>query len=106
MNASTPDDQPGGAPTTEVLDPDLHLSASYALDQTMVRRLTGQLVATGEESLPAISPINGQPLGYIPQSTEADWRPWRPTPCTMKCAPGRAVLLIRCTPLFTSTPST
>jgi|tagenome__1003787_1003787.scaffolds.fasta_scaffold20988967_2 succinate-semialdehyde dehydrogenase/glutarate-semialdehyde dehydrogenase len=72
MNAPTPDDQPGGAPTTEVLDPDLHLSASYALDQTMVRRLTGQLVATGDESLPAISPINGQPLGYIPQSTPGD----------------------------------
>src|SRR3954467_10640774 len=72
MNAPTPDDQPGGSPTTEVLDPDLHLSASYALDQTMVRRLTAQLVATGAESLPAVSPINGQPLGYIPQSTPAD----------------------------------
>src|SRR4051794_15596402 len=69
MNA--PDDQ-AGAPTTEVLDPDLHLSASYALDQTMVRGLTAQLVATGEESAPAVSPINGQPLGYVPQSTPAD----------------------------------
>ena len=71
MNAPHDPDQPSGA-TAEVLDPDLHPEASYALDQTLVRRLTGQLVASSGETKLSISPINGQPLGHVPQSTAGD----------------------------------
>ena len=72
MNASPePVDQPG-ATATDLLDPDHDPAASYALDQATVRRLTAQLVATGSESKQSVSPINGQPLGHVPQSTEED----------------------------------
>lgn len=70
MNAPEPND-PHGA-TTDLLDPDHDPGASYALEPGDVRRLTGLLRATGSETKRAISPINGQPLGDIPQSTEAD----------------------------------
>src|SRR6059058_6251365 len=66
MNPSEPSD------LTTLLDPETDPSASYALDQAMVRRLTALLVASGEESKPAVSPVNGQPLGYVPQSTADD----------------------------------
>jgi acyl-CoA reductase-like NAD-dependent aldehyde dehydrogenase len=62
----------GGAATSELLDPDEHPAAAYALDPARVRRLTALLVATGEETRPSVSPVNGQPLGHIPQSTTAD----------------------------------
>ncbi len=61
-----------GSAATEILDPDHHVSASYAMDQSVVRRLTGQLCATGCEAKRAVSPVNGQPLGDIPQSTADD----------------------------------
>ncbi len=60
-------------PTTpDVLDPETDLTASYALDQRLVRRLTGLLHATSGESKRAVSPVNGQPLGDVPKSTTAD----------------------------------
>jgi succinate-semialdehyde dehydrogenase / glutarate-semialdehyde dehydrogenase len=61
-----------GSAAPELLDPDHDPAASYALDQAHVRRLTGLLTASGEELKPSVSPVNGQPLGYIPQSTAAD----------------------------------
>jgi succinate-semialdehyde dehydrogenase/glutarate-semialdehyde dehydrogenase len=60
-------------PTTpDVLDPETDPSASYALDPQLVRRLTSQLRATSGESKRAVSPVNGQPLGDVPQSTTSD----------------------------------
>ncbi len=73
MNATPEPADPGGAAAAaEILDPDHDPQASYAIDQTMVRRLTGLLTASSGESVKAVSPITGQPLGYIPQSTAAD----------------------------------
>ena len=56
----------------DLLDPETDPSASYALDQRLVRRLTGLLAATKGETKRAVSPVNGQPLGDVPQSTTAD----------------------------------
>jgi acyl-CoA reductase-like NAD-dependent aldehyde dehydrogenase len=64
--------EPFDASTDTLLDPETDPSASWALDQTRVRRLTGLLRATSGESVRAISPINGQPLGDVPQSTTVD----------------------------------
>ena len=78
MNVSPePADQPGsgagaGSAAADILDPDHDPQASYAIDQAMVRRLTGLVTATSGESVKSVSPITGQPLGYIPQSTAAD----------------------------------
>jgi succinate-semialdehyde dehydrogenase / glutarate-semialdehyde dehydrogenase len=69
MNAPEPFESSAG---TTLLDPETDPTASWALDQGLVRRLTGLLRATSGESARAISPINGQPLGDIPQSTTAD----------------------------------
>ncbi len=65
-----PDPEATGIP--EVRDPDTDPTASYALDQSRVRALTSLIVATSGETKPAISPLNGQPLGHVPQSTPAD----------------------------------
>jgi succinate-semialdehyde dehydrogenase/glutarate-semialdehyde dehydrogenase len=72
QSPSDPVGMPGSAATAEVRDPDLDPTASYALDQGRVRTLTDFIVATSGDSKPAVSPINGQPLGYVPQSTPAD----------------------------------
>src|SRR5689334_11723818 len=69
MNAPEPSKASAG---TTLLDPETDPSASWALDQGLVRRLTGLLRATSGESVRAISPINGQPLGDVPQSSTAD----------------------------------
>src|SRR5689334_10996388 len=68
MNAPDPHD----GVTAELRDPDHDPRASLALEPDYVRRLTGLLRATSGETKPAISPINGQPLGDIPQSSERD----------------------------------
>jgi acyl-CoA reductase-like NAD-dependent aldehyde dehydrogenase len=54
------------------LDPEHVLSATYALDQTLVRGLTDRLVATSGHSSMLVAPATGQPLGSIPSSTPAD----------------------------------
>ena len=69
MNVPEPLD-PGATDT--LLDPETDPSASWALDQGLVRRLTGLLRATSGEAVRAVSPLNGQPLGDIPQSTTSD----------------------------------
>jgi succinate-semialdehyde dehydrogenase / glutarate-semialdehyde dehydrogenase len=68
MSAPDPDE----AAALDVRDPDHDPSASYALDPARVRRLTGLVLATSGESKRAVSPINGQPLGDVPQSSEDD----------------------------------
>ena len=53
-------------------DPEHDPTASYALDQAYARTLTSRVVSTSGESVPTYSPITGQPLARIPQSSEAD----------------------------------
>ena len=45
------------------LDPEHVLAATYALDQSYVRGLTDQLVATSGTSSRLLAPATGQPLG-------------------------------------------
>jgi acyl-CoA reductase-like NAD-dependent aldehyde dehydrogenase len=53
-------------------DPEHDPTASYALDPAYARELTKRVVSTTGETVPSYSPISGQPLGMIPQSSEAD----------------------------------
>ena len=55
-------------------DPEHDPTASYALDPAYARALTNRVVSTTGQTVPAYSPITGQPLGMIPQSSEADVR--------------------------------
>ncbi len=68
MNSPDPD----GAAALDVRDPDHDPTASYALDPARVRQLTGLVRSTSGESKRSVSPVNGQPLGDIPQSSEDD----------------------------------
>ncbi len=63
---------PAGLGTDDLRDPGHDLTASYALEPSYVRALTDRVLATSGEALTAHCPFNGQPLGAIPQSTEAD----------------------------------
>ncbi len=53
-------------------DPEHDPTASYALDPAYVRSLTSRVVSTTGRSVPTYTPITGQPLAMIPQSSEAD----------------------------------
>ena len=53
-------------------DPEHDPTASYALDPAYVRSLTGRVVSTTGEAVPTYTPITGQPLAMIPQSSEGD----------------------------------
>ena len=53
-------------------DPEHNIEGSYALDPQYVASLTDQLLATSGNVVPSVSPINGQPLGVIPQSSIDD----------------------------------
>src|ERR1700712_1943601 len=55
-------------------DPEHDPTASYALDPAYGRALTHRVVSTSGTSVPSYSPITGQPLAMIPQSSEADVR--------------------------------
>jgi succinate-semialdehyde dehydrogenase/glutarate-semialdehyde dehydrogenase len=55
-----------------VRDPQLDLTASYALDPAYVRALTQRVVSTSGTSEPTYCPFNAQPLGAVPQSSTAD----------------------------------
>ncbi len=70
MNAPEPTGTSGTA--TDVLDPDLDPAASYAVDQATVRRLTARLRATSGRTRRTTTPLTGQPLGDIPQSSPDD----------------------------------
>ena len=59
-------------PDPSVKDPSTDPTASYALEPAVVQALTDRLIATSGESVPTTCPFNGQPIGSIPQSTEAD----------------------------------
>ncbi len=60
------------APPTDLRDPSSDPSASYALEPSFVRGLTDRLLATSGSSVATYCPLNGQPLGSIPQSGAAD----------------------------------
>ena len=71
MNAEP--DPRSAAPLADGLrDPSTDPTASYALEPEFVRGLTDRLLATGATSVPTYSPVNGQPLGTVPQSTAGD----------------------------------
>jgi succinate-semialdehyde dehydrogenase/glutarate-semialdehyde dehydrogenase len=53
-------------------DPEHDPTASYALDRGYVRSLTNRLAATSGRTVEVRSPLGGQPLAHIPQSTPHD----------------------------------
>jgi succinate-semialdehyde dehydrogenase / glutarate-semialdehyde dehydrogenase len=69
MSSSTP---AGGPLLDGPADPEHDPRASYALEPDYVRALTDRLVATTGKTTPAESPLNGQPLAHVPQSSTAD----------------------------------
>ena len=64
-------DATAGGPTG-VADPQLDQSASYAIDQALVRRLVSRLHSTSGETVMAFAPFTGQPLAAVPQSSVDD----------------------------------
>ncbi|HEX6148501.1 succinic semialdehyde dehydrogenase [Nocardioides sp.] len=69
MSAQTPS---GGPLLDGPADPEHDPRASYALEPGYVRALTDRLVATTGDTSPVESPLNGQPLAHVPQSSTAD----------------------------------
>ncbi|WP_188780362.1 succinic semialdehyde dehydrogenase [Marmoricola endophyticus] len=53
-------------------DPEVDPRASYALEPDMVEALTDRIIATSGRTVPSYTPITGQPVANIPQSTQAD----------------------------------
>ncbi|HQR26959.1 MAG TPA: succinic semialdehyde dehydrogenase [Nocardioides sp.] len=53
-------------------DPEHDPTASYALEPGYVDALTKRIVSTSGETAEVHSPLNGQPLAHIPQSSDAD----------------------------------
>lgn len=73
MSASTPDPASGTGPLAEgPLDPEHHAGASYALEPEYAAALTARIIASSGEHREVRSPLDGAPLAYIPQSTDAD----------------------------------
>ena len=54
------------------IDPEHDLTASYALEPSYARRLTDRIVATTGRTVATYSPVTGQPLAMVPQSSSAD----------------------------------
>ncbi len=53
-------------------DPEHDPAASYALEPSAVKALTDRIVSTTGLGEPTYTPITGQPLAHVPQSSEAD----------------------------------
>src|SRR3954467_14277040 len=53
-------------------DPEHDPTASYALDPAYARSLTRRVVSSTGQEVPAYTPLTGQPLAMVPQSSEAD----------------------------------
>ena len=53
-------------------DPEHDPSASYALEPDYVASLTSRVVSTSGETVRVSSPLNGQPIAHIPQSSVDD----------------------------------
>ncbi len=69
MSAQTPS---GGPLVDGPADPEHDPRATYALEPGYVRTLTDRILATSGETVPVESPLNGQPVAQMPQSSEAD----------------------------------
>ncbi|MFC6286281.1 succinic semialdehyde dehydrogenase [Nocardioides sp. GCM10027113] len=63
---------PGGPLLDGPADPEHDPAASYALEPDYVARLTRRVLASTGESIEVRSPLNGQPLAHIPQSSDDD----------------------------------
>ena len=74
MNAQPPagDQSYFSLGTTAPSDPEHDPTASYALDPAYVRALTDRVLSTTGESAPTYSPLTGQPLAMVPQSSAED----------------------------------
>ncbi|GAB2886411.1 succinic semialdehyde dehydrogenase [Nocardioides pacificus] len=53
-------------------DPEHDPTAAYALEPDYVNALTRRILSTSGETKPVSSPLSGQPLAHIPQSSDAD----------------------------------
>jgi succinate-semialdehyde dehydrogenase/glutarate-semialdehyde dehydrogenase len=69
MTAHTPS---GGPLVDGPHDPEHHPAATYALEPDYVANLTRHVLSTTGETALARTPITGQPLGTVPQSSVAD----------------------------------
>ena len=58
--------------TSDLRDPDTDPTASYALEPGYVRSLTDGVLSTTGRAEPTYAPVNGQPLGMVPQSSPDD----------------------------------
>ncbi len=64
---------PAGGPLLDgPADPEHDPAASYALEPEYVQRLTARVLATSGETAELSSPLNGQRLAHIPQSSDDD----------------------------------
>ena len=95
--AATMSEQTRGHLVDGPADPEHDPKASYALEPDYVADLTRRIVSTTGESVAVESPINGQPLAHIPQSSTADvaaayakarqaQESWRRTPIAERAA--------------------
>lgn len=55
-------------------DPEHDPRATYALEPAYVANLTRRIVSSGGQTVPVESPLNGQPVAHIPQSSTEDVR--------------------------------
>ena len=69
---SPSDDRESGTAPGGLRDPLTDATATYALEPSVVRRLTDRLLATAGTSVTTYCPFDGRPIGSIPQSTAAD----------------------------------
>jgi acyl-CoA reductase-like NAD-dependent aldehyde dehydrogenase len=66
---------PAGGPLLHgPADPEHDPKASYALEPDYTQNLTRRILATTGATAPVESPLNGQPVAHVPQSSEADVR--------------------------------
>ena len=63
---------PAGRLVDGPADPEHDPAARYGLEPGYVRRLTDRIVSTSGETAPTHSPLSGQPLAHVPQSSDAD----------------------------------
>ena len=68
----TPQNSAGDPLLTGPHDPEHEPSATYAFEPEYAAALTTRLVATSGESVVVSSPLTGQPLAHVPQSSDAD----------------------------------
>ncbi len=71
--SSHPSDGPSGGPLVDgPVDPEHDPTAAYALEPAYVARLTRRIVSTGGRTAAVHSPLRGEPLAHVPQSSDAD----------------------------------